>query len=253
MREQLRYYLRGQASSIPAYLREQLILSALGWIPSVIGVGLRATAYRLLMKMDGMAAIEAGVRLAYADHIRLGKNVYLDQGVYLHALPGGISIGDNTFVMHHTMLHVFNFRDLPRAGITIGKNCFIGEYNVIRGQGGVQLGDGVYTGPMVQIVAVNHVYSDPNRPIREQGITAAGIVIEDDVWLGAGAKILDGVTIGRGSVIGAGDVVVNDSPPDCLAFGTPAKPVKTRRHPDGNHQPAHVFYGELEEIQKSIN
>jgi len=225
MREQLRYYLRGQASSIPAYLREQLILSALGWIPSVIGVGLRATAYRLLMKMDGMAAIEAGVRLAYADHIRLGKNVYLDQGVYLHALPGGISIGDNTFVMHHTMLHVFNFRDLPRAGITIGKNCFIGEYNVIRGQGGVQLGDGVYTGPMVQIVAVNHVYSDPNRPIREQGITAAGIVIEDDVWLGAGAKILDGVTIGRGSVIGAGAVVVNDIPP----------------------------YSELEEIQKSIN
>lgn len=253
MREQLRYYLRGQASSIPAYLREQLILSALGWIPSIVGVGLRAAIYRLLMKMDGMVAIEAGVRLAYADHIRLGKNVYLDQGVYLHALPGGISIDDNTFVMHHTMLHVFNFRNLPRAGISIGKNCFIGEYNVIRGQGGVQLGDGVYTGPMVQIVAVNHVYSDPNRPIREQGITANGIVIEDDVWLGAGAKILDGVTIGRGSVIGAGAVVVNDIPPYSLAVGSPAKPVKNRRHPDGNHQPPNVFYGELEDIQKSVN
>jgi acetyltransferase-like isoleucine patch superfamily enzyme len=250
MREQLHYYLSGQASSIPAYLREQIILNTFGWIPTVAGVGLRAMAYRLIMKMDGMAAIESGVRLAYADHIRLGRNVYLDQGVYLHALPAGISIGDDTFVMHHTMMHVFNFRNLPHAGITVGKNCFIGEYNVIRGQGGVVIGDGVYTGPMVQIVAVNHVYHDPNRPIREQGITADGIVIEDDVWLGAGVKVLDGVTIGRGSVIGAGAVVVNNIPPYSLAVGSPAKPVKDRRHLNGSRQPANVFFGELEEIRK---
>jgi acetyltransferase-like isoleucine patch superfamily enzyme len=250
MVKQLRYYLTGQAASLPVYILEQLVLGLFSWVPSVIGLGLRGLAYRLIMKLDGMPGIEANVRIAYASNIRLGQGVYLDQGVYLHALPGGISIGDETFLMHHTMLHVFNFRNLPRAGITIGRNCFIGEYNVMRGQGGIRIGNDVYTGPMVQIVAVNHVYADPDRPIREQGVTAQGIVIEDDVWIGAGATVVDGVTIGRGSVIGAGAVVTGDIPPYSIAVGTPAKPIKDRRQLTNNHRSEQeVFFGELEEFR----
>lgn len=249
MTEQLRYYLAGQASSWPVYILEQLVLNLCSWVPTIVGIGLRGLAYRLIMKLNGLPAIEAGVRIAHANGITLGKGIYLDQGVYLHALPGGISIGDSTFVMHHTMLHVFNFRNLPQAGITIGKNCFIGEFNVVRGQGGVRIGNGVYTGPMVQIVAVNHVYQDPNRPIREQGITARGIVIEDDVWIGAGATVVDGVTIGQGSIIGAGAVVTSDIPPYSIAVGTPAKPIKDRRQLGNNHHEAEVFFGALEQLR----
>jgi acetyltransferase-like isoleucine patch superfamily enzyme len=201
------------------------------------------------MKLNGVPAIEAGVRIAHANGVRLGKGVYLDQGVYLHALPGGITIGESTFVMHHTMLHVFNFRNLPQAGITIGNNCFIGEFNVVRGQGGVRIGNGVYTGPMVQIVAVNHVYQDSTRPIREQGITAKGILIEDDVWIGAGATVVDGVTIGQGSIIGAGAVVTNDIPPYSIAVGTPAKPIKDRRQLGNNYSDTEVFFGALEQFR----
>jgi galactoside O-acetyltransferase len=103
---------------------------------------------------------------------------------------------------------------------------------------------------MVQIVAVNHVYRDLDRPIREQGITARGIVIEDDVWLGAGAVVLDGVTIGRGSVIGAGAVVASDIPPYSLAVGAPAKPVKNRRDlKDLPAQELDVFFGALEQLR----
>jgi acetyltransferase-like isoleucine patch superfamily enzyme len=248
MIKKLRYYLTGQAASLPVYILEQLVLGLFSWVPTIIGLGLRGLAYRLIMKLDGMPGIEAGVRIAYASNIRLGKGVYLDQGVYLHALPGGISIGDETFLMHHTMLHVFNFRNLPRAGITIGRNCFIGEYNVMRGQGGIRIGNDVYTGPMVQIVAVNHVYTDPDRPIREQGVTAQGIV--NDVWIGAGATVVDGVTIGRGSVIGAGAVVTGDIPPYSIAVGTPAKPIKDRRQLTNNHRSEQeVFFGELEAFQ----
>jgi acetyltransferase-like isoleucine patch superfamily enzyme len=249
MNEQLRYYLAGQASSFPRYVIEQLIMIAVGWIPTVVGIGLRSVLYRWIMNLDGSPAIENGVRIVYASNVSLGRGVYLDNGVYLHALPAGITIGEATFIMHHSMLHVFNFRNLPKAGISIGQNCFIGEFNVIRGQGGVTIGDGVYTGPMVKIVAVNHVFDDPHRPIREQGITAQGIVIEDDVWLGAGATVVDGVTIGRGSIIGAGAVVTTDIPPYSIAVGIPAKPVKDRRQLEGNHhhQPD-VFFGELEQI-----
>ena len=250
MFEQIRYYLAGQAASVPAYILEQLILSIFGWVPTVIGIGLRALVYRLIMKLDGMPAIEASVRILYASHVRLGRGVYLDRDVYLHALPAGITIGEGTFVMHHTMLHVFNFRDLPQAGITIGKNCFLGEFNVVRGQGGVYIGDDVYTGPMVQILAVNHVYDDPDRPIRQQGITAQGIVIEDDVWIGANTVVLDGVTIGKGSVIGAGAVVTQDIPPYSIAVGAPARPIKDRRQMGGNHhERPEVFFGALEQIR----
>jgi acetyltransferase-like isoleucine patch superfamily enzyme len=250
MFEQLRYYLAGQAKSVPAYIFEQLVLGLFGWIPTLLGIGLRAIVYRAIMTLDGVAAIEAGVRIVYASNIRLGQNSYLDRGVYLHGLPGGITIGKDSFIMHHSVLHVFNYRNLPRAGIWLGNNCFIGEFNVMRGQGGIQIGNGVYTGPLVQILAVNHVSDRVDRPIREQGITARGIVIEDDVWIGASAVILDGVRIGQGSVIGAGAVVTQDIPPYSLAVGSPAKPVADRRQMGGNDGNREIFFGDLERLRK---
>ena len=219
-------YVRRQASGLRAYLLEQSLYLLAGWIPTVVGIGIRALLYRLILRMDGIAAIEHGVRLRFADHIHLGRNVYLDQGVYLHACPDGITIGDNTLIMHGAVLHVYNFRDLPHAFIRIGQDSLIGELNVLRGQGGIAIGDRVYTAPLVQILAVNHVYSDPTRPFIEQGITAEGITIEDDVWIGAGAIITDGVTIGRGAVVAAGAVVTRDVPPHTVVAGVPARVLK---------------------------
>ncbi len=164
--------------------------------------------------------------LRFAHHIRLGHRAYLDQGVYLHACPGGIEIGPGTLVMHGAVLHVYNFRGLPHAGIRIGRDSLIGEYCVIRGQGGVTVGDRVYTSPMVQIVAVDHVFDDPARPFVEQGITAQGIVIEDDVWIGSGAVICDGVHVGKGAVVAAGAVVTEDVPPHTVVAGVPARVVR---------------------------
>ncbi|MGQ9502985.1 MAG: acyltransferase [Anaerolineae bacterium] len=219
-------YTRRQAASPGRYILEQLVTGLVGWVPTVLGVALRALLYRLILHMDGVAAIEDGVRIRYASHIRLGMGVYIDHGVYLHACPGGITIGEGSFIMHHAELHVYNFRDLPHAGITIGRDSLIGEFNVIRGQGGVTIGDRVYTSPLVQIAAVNHVFDDPNRPFVEQGITAQGITIEDDVWIGAGAVITDGVTIGRGAVVAAGAVVTSDVPPHTVVAGIPARIIR---------------------------
>lgn len=209
------------------YAWEQLILALFGWVPTVIGIGLRAAVYRLIMRVEGLVAIEKSVRIRFADQVRLGRGVYLDEGVYLHACPGGIKIGENTLVMHHTELHVYNFRNLPRAGIQIGRESLIGEFNVLRGQGGIKIGDRVYTSPFVQLAAVDHVFSDPNRPFVEQGITAQGITVENDVWIGAGAIITDGVHIGRGAVVAAGAVVTGDVPAHTVVAGVPARVVKT--------------------------
>lgn len=231
MLNDIRLYLDRQASSFFRYIFEQTILFFLGWIPTILGIGVRGIFYRLILQMDGLAAIENNVRIRFANYIKLEHGVYLDQGTYLHACPQGITIGRGTIVMHGAILHVYNFRNLPQSGIKIGRDSLIGEYCVIRGQGGVQIGDRVYTSPFTQIIAVNHVFEDPNQPFVEQGITAEGIVIEDDVWLGAGAIVTDGVRIGKGAVIAAGAVVTANVPPHTVVGGVPAKPIKTI---DGN-------------------
>lgn len=224
--EGIRLYLSRQASSLPRYLLEQLLYFLVGWVPTVLGIALRGVLYRLILQMEGLAAIEKNVRLRFANHIHLGHGAYLDENVYLHACPAGIWIGEETIVMHGAVLHVYNFRDLPHSGIKIGRDSLVGEYSVIRGQGGVEIGDRVYTSPFTQIIAVNHVFDDPERPFVEQGITAEGIVIEDDVWLGAGAVITDGVRVGRGAVVAAGAVVTKDVPPHTVVGGVPARVLK---------------------------
>jgi acetyltransferase-like isoleucine patch superfamily enzyme len=251
MLRELTYYLKSQSTSIPRYIVEQIIMTLLGGLPSLVGVGLRGIVYKLLLKADGLPIIEHNVRLLCPANIRLGKQVYLDSHVYLHALPAGITIGEGTSLMHGTIFHTFNFRNLPHAGITTGKNCFFGEYTCIRGQGGVRIGDGVYTGTQVQIAAVNHVYSDPDKYIKDQGITAEGITIEDDVWLGSNVVVVDGVTIGKGCIVGAGAVVTKSLPPYSVAVGVPAKVVKDRRDADAVRQQVagQIHYGALEDMR----
>jgi acetyltransferase-like isoleucine patch superfamily enzyme len=235
-------YVERQASSPLRYLLEQSVMALCGWVPTVAGIGLRSVAYRLIMQMNGVAAIENGVRIRYADHVHLGRSAYIDQGVYLHACPEGIWVGDNTFVMFGSVLHTYNFRGLPHAFIRIGSNSLIGEYNVLRGQGGINIGDRVYTAPMVQMLAVNHVFDDTTRPMVEQGITAQGITVEDDVWIGSGAVITDGVRIGQGAVVAAGAVVTQDVPPRMVVGGVPARVLRPVGQNDkaGKSLPVHL-------------
>ena len=242
MVEGLRLYLSRQASSFTRYLLEQTLYLLVGWIPTLAGIGIRGILYRLIVQFDGWAAIENNVRLRYANLIQLGHGVYLDQGAYLHACPNGIKIGDQTIVMHGAVLHVYNFRGIPGSGITIGSNSLVGEYTVIRGQGGVTIGDRVYTSPLSQIIAVNHVFDNPDLPFVEQGITAEGIVIEDDVWIGSGAVITDGVRVGRGAVIAAGAVVTKDVPAHTVVGGVPARPIKTIQNHAQNDIAERVVY-----------
>lgn len=229
MREQLDLYLGRQAGSLPRYVLEQTLQALLGWAPALPGMALRAVAYRAMLRMEGAAAIEDGVRIRFASNVRLGRGAYLDHGVYLHACPGGISIGPESLVMKNAIVHVYNFRGLPRAGISIGARSLVGEACILRGQGGICIGDDVYLGTLVQVLAVNHVFADTTRPISHQGITARGITIDDGAWVGSGAIILDGVRVGRNAVVGAGTVVNADVPDYCVAVGNPARVVRDLR------------------------
>jgi len=154
--------------------------------------------------------------------LELGRGVKIDPRAFI-ARGGPVSLGDQSVLRAGAML-------LPSRGfITIGRRSSINQYAVINGQGGVRIGDSVMIAAFVSMFAANHVFDDPSIPILEQGISSkGGIKIEDDVWIGSHAVILDGVTIGTGSVIGAGAVVTKDVPPFSIVAGVPARVVRKR-------------------------
>jgi acetyltransferase-like isoleucine patch superfamily enzyme len=245
----LRFYLRSKSSSPWRYAISETLHALISWIPGVVGIGIRALAYKLILHAEGLPAIEDHVRIVRPEDVWLGRRVYLDYGVYLHGGPGGIRIEAGAWVMNGCRLHVFNFRDMPQSGIRIGRRTFVGEGTIMRGQGGIDIGDNVLFGPGAQVLAVNHVFSDPDTPIMDQGITAKGIVIEDNCWIGAGAIVLDGVRIGRGSCIGAGAVVTSSIPPHSLAIGVPARVTRDLRREPLTQPAIQIFRGGMEHLR----
>jgi acetyltransferase-like isoleucine patch superfamily enzyme len=114
------------------------------------------------------------------------------------------------------------------SGLSIGNNCFINIGTWIWAAGTIKIGDNVIIGPYAVLVSGNHRYDSLERPIRQQGDILNTVAIEDDVWIGAHAVVLPGVTIGEGSVIGAAAVVTSDIPAYSVAVGTPAKVITSR-------------------------
>ncbi|PRX08962.1 UNVERIFIED_ORG: transferase family hexapeptide repeat protein [Martelella mediterranea] len=113
-----------------------------------------------------------------------------------------------------------------RGDITIGADCTVNAYACLAGT--VSCGDHVRIASHAQIMGFNHGYEDPDIPISRQPHESRGIIIEDDVWIGANVVVLDGVRIGRGAVIAAGATVTRDIPPYMIAAGVPAKPIRRR-------------------------
>lgn len=108
--------------------------------------------------------------------------------------------------------------------VVIGSGSVINAGCVLYTGHGIRIGRDVLIAANCTLAPTNHAFADPTRPIRTQGFqpSRGGIVIEDDVWIGANCVLVDGAVIGRGSVIGAGSLVRGVLPPFCLAHGTPA-------------------------------
>ncbi|MDZ7859279.1 MAG: acyltransferase [Candidatus Krumholzibacteriota bacterium] len=118
----------------------------------------------------------------------------------------------------------------PQTGkITIGKNCSINPFCELRGRGDLTIGDDTRIGTGSAFYPNKHIYKDPDILIRLQGETHEGITIENDVFIGSNVKVLDGVSIGTGCVVGAGSVVTKTIPPYSVAVGVPAKVIKQRK------------------------
>ena len=147
-----------------------------------------------------------------------------EDNVEIHTLFGGrVTIGKYCELRSGSKLLTYG------GNITIGDYCSVNPYTVLYGQGNLTIGNNVRIAAQCIIIPSNHNYSDPDILIREQGLTNLGIIIEDDVWIGCGVRILDGVTIAKGCVIGAGSVVTKSTIPYGIYAGVPAKLIKSRK------------------------
>ena len=108
--------------------------------------------------------------------------------------------------------------------VMIGDHTRIGLHNTIIGP--VIIGSHVNLAQGITVTALNHNFEDSKKRIDEQGVSTNAVVIEDDIWIGANAVVLPGVTIGHHSVVAAGAVVTKDVPPHSLVAGVPAKVIK---------------------------
>ena len=139
--------------------------------------------------------------------VLFGRNVKIIGNV---SLSSNISLDDNVEV-----------RNLTREKLAIGSHTNINRNTVIRGK--VTIGEHVSIAPNCMVIGTSHRFDDRTRLIQDQGFNIEGISIESNVWIGANCVVLDGVTIGNGSVIGAGSVVTKSIPPMSVAFGNPCR------------------------------
>lgn len=108
----------------------------------------------------------------------------------------------------------------------MGNNVSIHDFCYIDAVGGITVGDNVSIAHGSSLISFNHGWNDASLPIKYNPVTQAPIVIEDDVRVGCGVRIMPGVVLGSRSVIAAGSVVVKDVPPNTLVGGIPAKVIK---------------------------
>lgn len=142
--------------------------------------------------------------------------MFISKG-FLNGNKGRVVIGEDCELSQGVVLKAYG------GHINLGKNTFLGEYVVIYGHGGVDIGSNTLIAMHTCIVSANHTVPEQNTLIRSQGDIPLPVIIGNDVWIGAGVKILGGVTIGDGCVVAAGAVVTKSLPPYAIAMGVPAK------------------------------
>ena len=127
--------------------------------------------------------------------------------------------GDNLYVGRFVTLKNLN-------NASFGDNVSIHECCYIDAVGGLVLGDNVSIAHNSSILTFNHTWGDSRLPIKYNEVELSPVVIEDDVWIGCGVRIMPGVTIGRRSVVAAGAVITRNVPPGSVVGGVPAKIIK---------------------------
>ncbi len=222
-RKKYRRLVAGEFASINEWLLQEILVTFVSGIKGALGFVLRSRLYPLVFRnFDRTSVSGCNVTLRCPKQIRLQAKVIVDDYAQLIGNSSrliSIDIGENTFIRSFAMLN----SGPPDGFIKVGSNSGIGQSTIIYGNGGVNIGSHVMVAGQCFIIASSHRYGLSNIPIKDQGCTAKGITIGDNVWIGAGCKILDGVTVGNDAVIAANAVVNKNVESGTIVGGVPAE------------------------------
>lgn len=212
-------------------IKYELIMLFCSWVPGALGLVLRKLLYPRILKSVGRNVVFGqGVTIRHGPKIVIGDGVIVDDGAVLDAKGGsnrGIHIGDNTIVSRNVVLSCKN------GDITIGAGCTVGISTLVHAMEGsdVSIGDEVLIGAFSYFIGSGpYVSDDLSQPFKKQGMRPlGGIHIADNVWFGSHVQVLDGVTIGTGSIVGASTVVNKNVADFDVVAGVPMKVLKNRQ------------------------
>ncbi len=214
------------------YLRkglESIVTGSLSAVPTKAGKVIRVIGFRPLFKqLDSSVTIGSRVRFSGTNRISIEKGAWINQYAEIHSGGNLIHIRANAAIDLGVSIRDCGHQGQSN-GIVIGENSGLGPYCCLAGPGSINIGNNCMIASHCCMYANNHGFDDLTKPMHSQPLTTVGITIEDDCWLGTGVKVLDGVTIGTGSVIGAGAVVSRNIPPYSVAVGVPARVIKSRK------------------------
>ncbi|MDH4183116.1 MAG: acyltransferase [Nitrospinota bacterium] len=213
--------------SIWFLIKFELIGLLFSRIPGALGLATRKIFYPMILGEVGRGVVFGmDVWFRHPKKIRIGSGTIIDDGALLDA------------------------KGSANAGITLGKNCYIGRGSVLSCKEGdilfgdfvnlstwcnissnssIAIGEKTLLGPYTSLFATAHNFDDPDTAVLDQGWTSQGITIGANCWLGARVSVLDGVKIGDATVVGTASMVNSDLPARVVAIGAPAKAVKERR------------------------
>ena len=208
-------------------IKYELITLLTSWVPGALGLFLRMKLYPILLGKTGRGvSFGTNVVLRHPHKIFIDDNVVIDDNCVLDAKGEsnqGLFIGSGSFIGRNTILSCKNGNIRLGEKVNMGFNCQIFSAS------NVSLGNNNLIAAYCYIIGGTHKMDRIDIPPLEQERTSLGIVMEDNLWLGAGVKVMDGVRIGRDAVIGTSAVVSKDIPEYSIAVGIPAKVVRNRK------------------------
>ena len=188
----------------------------LSWMPWLWD---RMRPHQRAWAVPWQAALQA--EIAAHERVEFGDDVFVSPEASLIAEPHrDIVVGDGARIGAHVFVH---------GPVTLGPRVSLNpRVSIDGGRAGVTLGADVRVATGATLYAFDHGLA-ADRPVREQPVTSTGIVVGDDVWIGANAGVTDGVTIGAHAVVAMGAVVTRDVPPWAIVAGVPARIIGDRR------------------------
>lgn len=224
--QRYQYKVLGHDRLLP-FLQYELATILFGNLSGSVGYVLRKSSYKKLFKSVGAGMIVGkGIAMRHPGNIVLGDRVAIDDYVLLDASGAGsegITIGNDVIISRNCVIQ-------GKTGpVAIGDRTDLGCNAILSSGMGIYIGSSVLIAGNCYIGGGRYISDRLDIPMMEQGLYSKGpVVIGDDVWLGAGAIVLDGVKVGKGCIVGAGAVVTKDLPDYAIATGVPAKVLKLR-------------------------